>query len=118
MFETGIVKLPCMSSRSTQDTTRPGTLALGAALGQSPMLTQLLKRLQESRERFAAIRQHLPEPLRDAVRPGPLDEAGWSLLVPSGAVASKLRQLRPELEAALISQGWQPTPIRIKVQST
>ena len=42
---------------------------------------------------------------------------GWSLLAPSGAAASKLRQLVPALEASLHEQGWQPTPIRIKVQS-
>ena len=38
---------------------------------------------------------------RAELRPGPLDEAGWTLLVPGGAAAAKLRQLRPALEAAL-----------------
>jgi hypothetical protein len=50
---------------------------------------------------------------RDAAK----DDGGWSLLVQSGAAASKLRQLLPELEAALLQQGWQVMPIRIKVQS-
>jgi hypothetical protein len=96
----------------------PGTWTLGSALDQSQPLARLLQRLQESQARFAAIREQLPLPLRDAVRPGPLDDAGWSLLAPSGAVASKLRQMLPELEAALTRQGWQATPIRIKVQSS
>jgi Dna[CI] antecedent, DciA len=95
----------------------PGSLSLGAALDQNQALGRLLQRLQESRARFATVRELLPEHLRDQVRPGPLDDAGWSLLAPSGAAASKLRQLVPALEARLLEQGWQPTPIRIKVQA-
>lgn len=92
-----------------------GTLALGAALDQSQPLARLLQRLQESRARFGTICTHLPEPLRDQIRPGPLDDAGWTLLVPHGAAASKLRQMVPTLEAALRGAGWQLTAIRIKV---
>jgi len=110
-------KLHSMSGPKTLANPSPGTWALGSALDQSQPLVRLLQRLQESQARFAAIREHLPEPLRDAVRPGPLDDGGWSLLVQSGAAASKLRQLLPELEAALLHQGWQVKPIRIKVQS-
>ena len=107
-----------MSSRTTVGSQSPGTWAMGAALDQSAALTRLLQRLQESRARFAAIRGQLPEGLDGSVRPGPLDDAGWSLLVQSGAVASKLRQLLPALEAALLAQGWPATPIRIRVRST
>ena len=107
-----------MSERKNSGPTSPGTLALGAALDQSQPLARLLQRLQESRARFAAIRELLPDTLRDQVRAGPLDEISWSLLVSNGAAASKLRQLVPALEAMLISQGWQATSIRIKVQST
>jgi hypothetical protein len=98
-------------------TTHGGTLALGAALDQSQPLARLLQRLKESRARFDTICAHLPEPLRDQVRPGPLDDAGWTLLVPHGAAASKLRQIVPTLEAALRGAGWQVAAIRIKVQS-
>jgi len=96
----------------------PGTLPLGSALDRSVPLSQLLLRLRESNARFAAIRNRLPPALQQQVRPGPLDEQGWSLLVSNGAAASKLRHLLPTLEAALLAQGWQGTPIRIKVQST
>jgi hypothetical protein len=106
-----------MSGRKISSPQSPGTWALGAALDQSQALARLLQRLQESQARFAAIRERLPDALRGAVRPGPLDDAGWSLLAQSGAVASKLRQMLPELEAALQDQGWQATPIRIKVRS-
>jgi len=94
-----------------------GTLALSDALDQSEPLANLLARLQQSQARFAAIREQLPDNLRSQVRPGPIDDAGWSLLVPGGAAASKLRQLVPELQATLRAQGWAATPIRIRVNA-
>lgn len=94
-----------------------GTLALAQALDQSQPLANLLARLQQSQARFDAIRELLPDSLRSQVRPGPIDDAGWSLLAPGGAAASKLRQLLPELQAALTAQGWPPTPIRIRVNA-
>ncbi|MGL6108632.1 MAG: hypothetical protein ACRC2B_00885 [Rubrivivax sp.] len=106
-----------MSARKFTGPTSPDTLALGAALDQSQPLARLLQRLQESRERFAAIREQLPDSLRDQVRAGPLDDAGWSLLVSNGAAASKLRQLVPALEAALHIRGWRVISIRIRIQS-
>jgi hypothetical protein len=66
----------------------PGTLALATALDQSQPLTVLLQRLHQSRARFAAIEPHLDAGLRSTVRPGPLDDAGWSLLVTGGATAA------------------------------
>lgn len=97
--------------------TSSGTLHLGAALDRSQPLALLLQRLQGSRERLAAIREQLPDTLRDQVRAGPLDETHWTLLVPNGAAGSKLRQLLPALQATLDACGWQGTSIRIKVQS-
>lgn len=94
-----------------------GTLPLASALEGSLPLARLMQRLRESRERFAAIRQQLPATLADQVRPGPLDDAGWSLLVSNGAAAAKLRQLVPGFEDALRTQGWPNTVIRIKVQA-
>lgn len=112
-FSTGVVRL-----RSVADSKfTPGTWALGAALDQSPPLTLLLQRLQDSRARFDALREQLPESLSAELRPGPLDEAGWTLLVPGGAAAAKLRQLRPALEAALQAHGFAPLPIRVRVQA-
>ena len=94
----------------------PGTLALGDALGRSTPLARLLQLARESQARYDAVSPLLPPGLRDAVRPGPLDDEGWQLLVAHGAAAAKLRQLLPRLEEALRAKGWQGTPIKVRVQ--
>ena len=91
------------------------TLALGDALSRSTPLAQLLRQAQQSRERFAAISALLPPGLREAVRPGPLDEEGWQLLAAHGAAAAKLRQLLPRLEQAALDNGWPAVPIKVRV---
>lgn len=91
------------------------TLPLSTALGQSEPLNSLLRRMHDSRDRLATVAGLLPESLRPAVRPGPLDDAGWVLLVADSSAAAKLRQLMPALEAALQAAGWPAVPIRVKV---
>ncbi len=91
-------------------------LPLGTALDRSEPLARLLQRLQESRARYDAVSALLPAGLRGAVRPGPVDEEGWTLLVDHGAAAAKLRQLLPRLEQRLRERGWQGTPIKVRVQ--
>ena len=93
-----------------------GTVPVGDALSQSASLAALLVRVQESNSRFAALQGALPAGLTGSVRPGPLDETGWTLLVPSGAAAAKLRQCLPGLQQALQAQGWQGVAIRVKVR--
>ena len=90
---------------------------MAEALRRSEPLALLAQRLRESQARFEAIGPALPEALRAQIRPGPVDEEGWSLLAANGSVAAKLRQLKPRLEALLVARGWQASPIRIKVQS-
>lgn len=92
-------------------------MSVSEALRRSAPLTQLRARLQESADRFEAIRGALPGALARHVRPGPIDEEGWSLLVANAAVAAKLRQIKPHLEGLLREQGWQVSSIRIRVQS-
>ena len=115
--ELALARLRGMADRKPPLPLTPGTWALGAALDQSAPLTRLLQRLQESQARFAALQDLLPEALRAAVRPGPLDDSGWTLLVPGGAAASKLRQLLPALESELQARGHAPLPIRVRVRS-
>jgi len=89
---------------------------LSQALAASTALARLSQRVRESNARYEAVCESIPEPLRGQVKPGPLDEEGWSLLAANAAVAAKLRHLLPRLDATLRAKGWQPTPIRIKVQ--
>ena len=93
----------------------PTALPIGAALAQSAPLASLRERLRESEARFDAVRALLPPALVAHVRPGPVDETGWSLLAANSAVAAKLRQLQPWLEAALVRRGVAVPAVRIKV---
>ncbi len=95
----------------------PNALRLEEALRRSEALARLRERLRDSNARFAAIRGCLPAPLAPHVRPGPVDEQGWSLLAANASVAAKLRQLQPRLEDALRESGWHVSAIRVKVQS-
>ena len=111
-------------ARSPANPARPGsaalpshTLAIGQALAGSEPLALLARRMRESQDRLAAIAPLLPLAMRNAVRAGPIDEAGWSLLASNNAVAAKLRQMLPALEAHLRTQGWNGPPLRVKLLS-
>ena len=106
---------PKPHSRPTPVT--PDALRIEQALQQSAPLARLRELMRELLERFDAIRPALPAPLAQHVRPGPVDDAGWSLLAANAAVAAKLRQLQPRLEEILRERGWQVSAIRVKVQS-
>lgn len=94
----------------------PAALPIGEALRASAPLARLTERLRESAAMFAAIEASLPSALASHVSPGPLDEAGWSLLAANAAVAAKLRQLVPRFEDRLRDSGHPVAAIRIKVQ--
>jgi hypothetical protein len=91
------------------------TMRLGAALGQSEPLARLMQRLRESNACLEAVRTVLPAGLMDQVRPGPLDETGWTLLVSSNAAAAKLRQCLPLVEKALLEQRRQVIAVKVKI---
>ncbi|CAN5672914.1 hypothetical protein BH09PSE5_BH09PSE5_20870 [soil metagenome] len=88
---------------------------LSAVLGNCGPLESLQRRMRDSNDRFEMIRGKLPGELARHVKPGPVDDEGWSLLTTNAAVAAKLRQLVPRLETALKEGGWQQTTIRIKL---
>ncbi len=103
---------------------RPGTAPLPSstqgiaqALAGSEPLALLARRMRESQQRLVAITPLLPLAMRASVRAGPIDEAGWTLLASSNAVAAKLRQMLPALEAHLRTQGWAGPPLRVKLLS-
>lgn len=92
-------------------------MRLQQALQRSEPLARLGQLLRDSNARFDAILPCLPAALAPHVKPGPVDELGWSLLAANASVAAKLRQLQPRLEEVLRERGWQVSAIRVKVQS-
>jgi hypothetical protein len=96
----------------------PDPLRIEQVLRHSAPLARLRERIDDSKARFEAIRPCLPAALAAHVRPGPVDDTGWSLLAANASVAAKLRQLQPRLEAAVQERGWQVSAIRVKVQSS
>ncbi len=105
---------PKYSSRPPPVT--PDALRVEQALQRSAPLARLQQLMQDSNARFAAILGALPPALAANVKPGPVDENGWSLLVANAGVAAKVRQLQPRLEALLLERGFQVSAIRVKVQ--
>lgn len=96
---------------------RHHAIPLQQAVQESPSFSLLMGRVRESSDRLQAIRSLLPAPLRAGIQAGPLEEGVWCLLVNSNAVAAKLRQLLPALQAHLHTKGLGVSSIRIKVQS-
>ncbi|WP_299510411.1 DciA family protein [uncultured Limnohabitans sp.] len=97
-------------------TRRHQAIPLQQAAQESPALSLLMGRVRDSSERLLAIRSLLPAPLRASVQAGPIEEGCWCLLVGSNAVAAKLRQMLPALQAHLSSKGLGVSSIRLKVQ--
>ena len=92
-----------------------GTQGIADALAHSEPLALLTRRIRDSQARLAAIAPLLPPGIRLQVKAGPIDEAGWTLLVGNSAVSAKLRQMVPSLEAHLRSRGWDGPPVRVKL---
>ena len=96
---------------------RHQAIPLQQAAQESPTFALLASRIQASSARMQAIQSLLPAALRASVQAGPIEEGQWCLLAKSNAVAAKLRQCVPALQAHLQSQGLPVSAIRIKVQS-
>lgn len=95
----------------------PNQLPLARALDQNDSLASLLRRLRESEARWASVQALLPAPLQGAVKPGPLDDDSWTLLVGNASTAAKLRQWVPALESSLGDAGWPARSLRVKITS-
>jgi hypothetical protein len=96
---------------------RHQAIPLQQAAQESPTFARLSELIRASSDRLQAIRTLLPAPLRASVQAGPIEDGCWCLLVSSNAVAAKLRQLVPALQAHLSQKGLPVTSIRIKVQN-
>lgn len=88
-----------------------------AALAASDPLSRLGERLRLSQRCLDSILPLLPAGLRSQVRAGPIDEQGWALLVPNGAVSAKLRHCLPALLQRLADQGLAVRDIRVRILS-
>lgn len=86
------------------------------ATQDSPTLARLTALTQESVDRLKAVEFLIPQALRSAIQPGPIDGPVWCLLVSSNAAGAKVRQLLPALQSQLRARGWEVTSIRLKVQ--
>ena len=106
-----------MSGFKTKSPAVPLPVSMAGAIANSVSLAGLAMRLRESNERFAAIASQLPGELARELRPGPIDDEGWSLLASNAAVAAKLRHLLPRLAEELRSRGWRDLPIRVRLRS-
>ncbi len=93
----------------------PDALALTDALQRSAPLADLRRRMSESADCLEAVRSCIPAGLLPHLRGGPIDADGWTLLATNAAVAAKLKQLRPRLEAALVQRACAARTVRIKV---
>jgi Dna[CI] antecedent, DciA len=95
----------------------PAPRTLADAIDRHDGLASLAKRLAQSDARWAAVRSRLPEPLCEHLRPGPIDDEGWTVLASNAAVAAKLRHLLPHLQSALREQGWPELEIRVRIRA-
>jgi Dna[CI] antecedent, DciA len=93
----------------------PKTIA--GAMDGSDSLAGLAARLRESNERFGAVAPLLPEGLARELRPGPIDDEGWTVLASNAAAAAKLRHLLPRLADALRARSFRELPIRVRLRS-
>jgi hypothetical protein len=107
-----------VAHRSVAPPVTPDARRLRDALAASAPLASLMQRQRDSQARLACVRSELPPALAPHVQAGPLDAEAWTLLAANGAVAAKLRQLEPRIEAALRENGWPARSLRIRICPT
>ena len=94
------------------------SLSVLQATQSSPTFARLAELAMESTARLKTVETLIPVALRGAVRAGPIDGTSWCLILSNSAVAAKIRQLVPSMQAHLQSRGCEVTAIRIKIQTT
>ncbi len=92
----------------------PAALPVGRALQTHAGLAQLTRMAKDAQSRLETVQALVPASLRAGLLAGAVDEAGWTLLVTNASAAAKVRQLRPQLESALLARHG-PGVLRIKM---
>lgn len=87
--------------------------SVAATLREDQGLASLAHRMARSQACLAAVLPVLPSSLRPHLMAGPWDEQGWTLLTRQAAALTKLRQLMPLMEQALVEQGIAVPRIRL-----
>jgi hypothetical protein len=97
--------------------TAPKTLSIEEASLAWPSLARLRELSRESNARLKALSPILPPALQQGLKAGPIEGTEWCILVANNAMAAKLRQLLPDMQARLRQLGWDVQSIRLKIQS-
>ncbi|MBK6594748.1 MAG: hypothetical protein IPG23_19730 [Burkholderiales bacterium] len=97
---------------------RNHSFTLLQATQDSPTLANLTALATESSARLKSIEVLIPAAIRPSIKPGPIEGQVWCLILENTAIAAKIRQLLPALEAHLRSKGWDVMSIRLKVISS
>lgn len=83
---------------------------------ESPTLARLSDLATESSARLKSLGSIIPRGLQASIQAGPIEGGEWCLLINNTAVAAKVRQLVPAMQAHLRTKGWEVNAIRLKVQ--
>ena len=104
-----------MSTKKSRD-----PISLDEAMLRCTAVSQLARGLKESKDRYEAVKAYLVHhgKLADYIKPGPVDEKGWCILVTHAAAMSKLKQMVPLLENVLKQHGWVNNKVRLKMTSS
>ena len=93
-------------------------LSLEQAVDSSPSLAALQQRIRDSQRYLEWIQPVRPAGLRQHVKPGPVQDTDWCLLVNNASVSTKLRHLLPTMLSTLRQRGAQINSIRVKVRAS
>ncbi len=86
-------------------------------MSEAPALARLTHLAEQSQQMYRCVQGLIPPTLHPHIKPGPLDQQDWCLMVTHSAAAAKLRQLAPLLRTRLQREGWAVATVRVKILS-
>lgn len=94
---------------------RNRSVSLNQAAQESPVLGEMLQKVQFSRQCANCIADLVPPTLRAALAYGVVEEGRWYILAQNSAAAAKARQLLPMWLERLQKQGFAVQQIRLRL---